>query len=620
MFDLANLSGKVAVITGSASGLGLNLAIECQRLNMHIVLTDVRQKVLNDAVKMLRDKRDGSRVVGFTCDVTRGDDVQKLLISVKNAFPDDPIGFVGANAGVLFTGSTLLTGSEKEWQKTFDVNIHGIYLTLKTFVPVLMSQRTPSIVEITASAAGVVFGGNGPYNLSKLSALGIAEALQQELEVANANDRVKVVVLCPSIVQTDLLKSGQAASNGSVKAELMRSSDATSANTVKMFSNAWTRSMKPDWVAEQVMKHVQDEKFYCILSNVEGFNSTYSDNIDARIIQRYAAMKSRQLAPFVNHFQQLPQLALMPLDLSKLKGGIAVITGSASGIGYAMGKKAKSLGMHVVLSDVREKKLLQAIHKLRMEDGEGRVEGFAADVRSLSSLKALLKSTLDAFPGRPIQFLGANAGVISTGSTVLTGSPEEWKLTYDVNVLGAAKTLQTFVTHMASSTSRDKPCVVEITASSAGIMFGSFGPYGTSKHAVVGLGEELYKELLLYPGNPLSSMRIVVLCPAIVNTELLKSGEEATSGAIKSELGRVQDSYSTNAEKGFQGAWENGMTPDYVAQEAFRHVQNGKFYCILDNTLEANGMTLDLEGQLDRRFNAMISRDIRHKNTMIGKL
>ena len=83
---------------------------------------------------MLRDKRDGSRVVGFTCDVTRGDDVQKLLISVKNAFPDDPIGFVGANAGVLFTGSTLLTGSEKEWQKTFDVNIHGIYLTLKTFV------------------------------------------------------------------------------------------------------------------------------------------------------------------------------------------------------------------------------------------------------------------------------------------------------------------------------------------------------------------------------------------------------------------------------------------------------------------------------------------------------
>ena len=63
--------------------------------------------------------------------------------------------------------------------KTFDVNIHGIYLTLKTFVSVLMSQRTPSIVEITASAAGVIFGGNG-LNLSKLSALGIAEALQLE--------------------------------------------------------------------------------------------------------------------------------------------------------------------------------------------------------------------------------------------------------------------------------------------------------------------------------------------------------------------------------------------------------------------------------------------------------
>ena len=117
MFDLANLSGKVAVITGSASGLGLNIAIECQKLNMHVVLTDVREEVLNDAVKMLQDKSGGTRTVAFLCDVTREESVQKLLVSVKNTFPDDPIGFVGANAGVLFTGSTLLTGSEEEWQK-----------------------------------------------------------------------------------------------------------------------------------------------------------------------------------------------------------------------------------------------------------------------------------------------------------------------------------------------------------------------------------------------------------------------------------------------------------------------------------------------------------------------
>ena len=110
-------------------------------------------------------------------------------------------------------------------------------------------------------------------------------------------------------------------------------------------------------------------------------------------------------------------------------------------------------------------------------------------------MKALLKSTLQAFPGKPIQFLGANAGVIFAGSTVLTGSVEEWKFTYDVNVLGVAKTLQTFVAHMAKSTSKDKPCIVEITGSSAGIMFGSVGPYGTSKQAAVGLAEELYKEI-----------------------------------------------------------------------------------------------------------------------------
>ena len=251
--------------------------------------------------------------------------------------------------------------------KTFDVNVHGIYLTLKTFVPILISQRTPSVVEITASAAGVVFGGNGPYNLSKLSALGIAEALQLELEVANANDRVKVVALCPSIVQTDLFEIGTSSfkwlSEGRIDAKQGMPRQATQSRC----SRTPGREVRPDWVAEQVLKHVKDEKFYCILSNIEGLNSTYSDNIDARIVQRYAAMKSRQITPFINNFQQVPKLALMPFDLGKLNGGIAVITGSASGIGYAMGKKAKALGMHVVLSDVRHERLSKAVHKLRLE-------------------------------------------------------------------------------------------------------------------------------------------------------------------------------------------------------------------------------------------------------------
>jgi NAD(P)-dependent dehydrogenase (short-subunit alcohol dehydrogenase family) len=110
------------------------------------------------------------------------------------------------------------------------------------------------------------------------------------------------------------------------------------------------------------------------------------------------------------------------------------------------GKKAKELGMNVVLSDVRQEPLSKAIRTLRMEKGNGRVEGFICDVTSEESLHALLKSTTTAFPGKSIQFIGANAGVIFTGSTILSGTEKEWQTTYNVNVIGAA-----YVTHICST-------------------------------------------------------------------------------------------------------------------------------------------------------------------------
>lgn len=332
MFDLKKIANKVAVITGSASGLGFELAIECQNIGMHVVLTDIRKNVLNNAVKQMKmlniKKCNNNKVVGFVCDVTSSVSLNNLLGSIRKVFPNTPLGFVGANAGVLFTGSTLLTGTSLEWQKTFDVNVQGVYLTLKTFVPVLLAQQSESVVEITASAAGVLFGGGGPYNLSKLSALGIAEGLHAELLTAGGLGKIRVVALCPAIVNTDLLQSGEEAMNGTIKAQLQRAHDNMSSNTVQMFQARWTKSMSPDWVAKQVLKHVEEEKFYCILSNIEGVNSTYSDNLDARILQRYSAMKSRQISPFLNRsMDKIPKLATMPFDLNKLKDGVAIITG-----------------------------------------------------------------------------------------------------------------------------------------------------------------------------------------------------------------------------------------------------------------------------------------------------
>ena len=90
---------------------------------------------------------------------------------MKAAFGDGvPIQFVAANAGIIIPGATLLGGTPDQWELTYKINVLGVANTLRTFVPVLMAQPERSVVEVTASAAGISFGGNGPYGTSKLAA------------------------------------------------------------------------------------------------------------------------------------------------------------------------------------------------------------------------------------------------------------------------------------------------------------------------------------------------------------------------------------------------------------------------------------------------------------------
>lgn len=125
------------------------------------------------------------------------------------------------------------------------------------------------------------------------------------------------------------------------------------------------------------------------------------------------------------------------MDLSTLKGGVAVVTGSASGLGYALAARAAQSGMNIMLSDVRQGALDEAVAKLREDAPIGTVVvGCLCDVTSKASVQGLLLAAQDVFRGSPIQFVGANAGVLFPGSTVLSGTADEWQFTYAVNVQG----------------------------------------------------------------------------------------------------------------------------------------------------------------------------------------
>jgi NAD(P)-dependent dehydrogenase (short-subunit alcohol dehydrogenase family) len=300
------------------------------------------------------------------------------------------------------------------------------------------------------------------------------------------------------------------------------------------------------------------------------------------------------------------------MDLNLLRNGLAVLTGSASGLGYAMASHCATLQMKVILSDLRPDALKTAVENLRKEHPNTIVEGFVCDVSSPTSVQQLLDQVQSKFPNENIKFLSANAGVFFPKSTILTGTSEEWLTTYKVNVLGLANTLKVFANAMLLQwVQKGVESAIEITASIAGVVNGGTGPYGTSKHASLAIAEALLSEIRNRGAE--DKIHITVLCPAIVQTALRQTSLKVANAALatsQSNLGsmdvamleaRGQDASSMGAVQMFEALWTNGMEPSYCAEEVFNCLENGTFYCILDNTIERDGFTMHVNDVIGLR-------------------
>ena len=289
-FDLNELAGGVAVITGGGSGLGLALAMESAEKRMHVVISDIREKEGVAAAKSLQELYPNLHCTFFCCDVTKIESVRSLLQFTKKTYPGRYIQFVAANAGVMLPKSTVLSGTYDEWKNTYNVNVLGVFNTVRVFSPVLLNSPVKSAIEITASMAGLIPGIVGAYGSSKLAAVGIAEALETELSIANTNNigQVSCVVLCPGIVQTSLLDSSS--ENLPTDATTENRYDMFSEMTQEMFEEKWNEGMAPSFCAKKLFEHLRDGKFYCILN----LSSETDSEVEAQITARYKAMMSRK--------------------------------------------------------------------------------------------------------------------------------------------------------------------------------------------------------------------------------------------------------------------------------------------------------------------------------------
>ena len=198
---MKDLNGKVAVITGGASGIGLGVAHAFGGEGMRLVIADIQQDALDRAVPALR--AEGYEVIGVRTDVAKFAEVERLREACLEAY--GKVHVVVNNAGVSITGP-LWEMSLDDWRWVYEVNFWGVVHGIKAFTPTLLAQgQGGHVINVASEAAFLGIGHHAPYCSSKAAVLSVSVALHAELEAAASG--VGVSVVCPGMVDTQIHRS-----------------------------------------------------------------------------------------------------------------------------------------------------------------------------------------------------------------------------------------------------------------------------------------------------------------------------------------------------------------------------------------------------------------------------
>jgi NAD(P)-dependent dehydrogenase (short-subunit alcohol dehydrogenase family) len=247
-------------------------------------------------------------------------------------------------------------------------------------------------------------------------------------------------------------------------------------------------------------------------------------------------------------------------------GKVAVVTGAAGGIGLALAHRFATSGLDIVLADVDADALATAAASIR-EKGVEAVE-VVCDVSDESSVGALATATIERFGA--VHLVCNNAGVASTAEPWF-GPVSTWKWVLGVNLWGVVHGVRAFLPHLIAS---GEGHIVN-TASIAGLYPGFGASYDASKHAVVALTEDLYREMQTTG----QSVGVSVLCPGWVRTGIMDADRNWPA-----DLGQAPPSNPGTeiVSKYVRRAIDEGTTPAAVADEVASAVTEGRFWVFPD--------------------------------------
>lgn len=254
---MQEFDGKVAVVTGGASGMGRAMAERFAQEGMKVVLADVEAAALETAVQQMRQAE--HEVIGVLTDVSQAESVENLAREALRAF--GKVHVVCNNAGVSggngSPGSVIWEASLKDWTWVTNVNYWGVAHGMRVFVPIMLAQDEEGHVVNTASMAGVT-PGNGVYGATKHAVVSMSESLYRDFR--RRNTKLGVTCLIPGVVNTGIITAIR-----NRPPELANEGEVPRTPEQQARIAAWAAAGKqPPEIAEMVLQAVRNDQLYLL--------------------------------------------------------------------------------------------------------------------------------------------------------------------------------------------------------------------------------------------------------------------------------------------------------------------------------------------------------------------
>jgi 3-oxoacyl-[acyl-carrier protein] reductase len=197
------LQGRSAIVTGGAGGIGRAVAFRLARDGASVAVADVSPEGTAETVRVLRAEHPEAMVIGSVVDVRDQGSVERMTHKVLERFGriDILVASAGILRGVPGKPQTLVETSAEAWDKVIETNLTGMFLTIRSVLPVMQKQRRGDIITLSSMSGRKGIAYDSAYCASKFGVIGLSESLAEEARPYG----IRVQAVLPEAVDTPLL-------------------------------------------------------------------------------------------------------------------------------------------------------------------------------------------------------------------------------------------------------------------------------------------------------------------------------------------------------------------------------------------------------------------------------